>query len=79
MTEFNRWVDEISLLTELPQNDKLKKVVSHLIISLPPNVAYVPKRNIANLVKKAAANQVAIECLSLINEREQQNTTQEVN
>lgn len=72
MTEFNRWVEEISELTELPVNDKLKKVVGTLILQMPPTVAYIPKRKIANLVKKAAANQVSVEVLNLINEKEKQ-------
>ena len=70
MKEFDAWVEDISLLSELPINDKLKKVIGTLILQLPPSVAYVPKRHVANLVKKAAANQVSVEVLSLINEKE---------
>lgn len=70
MKEFNAWVDDISVLSELPVNDKLKKVVGTLILQLPPNVAYVPKNHVANLVKKAAANQVSVEVLQLIDEKE---------
>lgn len=70
MTEFNAWVEDISMLSELPVNDKLKKVVGTLILQLPPSVAYVPKNHIANLVKKAAANQVSVEVLQTINEKE---------
>jgi hypothetical protein len=70
MKEFNLWVDDISLLSGLPINDKLKKVIGTLILQLPPSVASVPKNHIANLVKKAAANQVSVEVLQLINEKE---------
>ena len=70
MKEFDAWVEDISQLSELPINDKLKKVIGTLILQLPPSVAYVPKRHVANLVKKAAANQVSVEVLSLINEKE---------
>jgi len=72
MTEFNRWVEEISELSGLPINDKLKKVIGTLILQLPPQVAYVPKRHVANLVKKAAANQVSVEVLNLIDEKQKQ-------
>lgn len=74
MTEFNRWVDEISYLSGLPLNDKLRKVISQLIISLPPQMAYVKKRYIVTTIQKAAANQVAFETLSLINEQQQETT-----
>lgn len=81
MKEFNSWVDDVSLLSGLPVNDKLKKVVGTLILQLPPSVAYVPKNHIANLVKKAAANQVSVEVLQLINEKEkaEQSKPQTVN
>lgn len=72
MTEFNRWVEEISLLTGLPVNEKLKKVIGTLILQMPPQMAHVKKRHIANLVKKAAANQVSVEVLKLIDEKEKQ-------
>jgi hypothetical protein len=75
MKEFDLWIDDISMLSELPINDKLKKVVGTLILQLPPSVAYVPKNHIANLVKKAAANQVSVEVLQLINEKEKANNT----
>lgn len=78
MTEFNRWVDEISYLSGLPLNDKLRKVISQLIISLPPQVAYVKKRYIVTTIQKAAANQVAFETLSLINEQQQETKSEEV-
>lgn len=76
MTEFNRWVDEISYLSGLPLNDKLRKVISQLIISLPPQMAYVKKRHIVQTIQKAAANQVAFETLSLINEQQQEKSTE---
>lgn len=80
MTEFNTWVEDISLLSELPVNDKLKKVVGTLILQLPPTVAHIPKNHIVNLVKKAAANQVSVEVLQLINEKEKaEQSTQSIN
>jgi hypothetical protein len=72
MTEFNRWVEEISELSGLPINDKLKKVIGTLILQMPPQMAHVKKRHIANLVKKAAANQVSVEVLNLIDEKQKQ-------
>ena len=78
MTEFNRWVDEISYLSGLPLNDKLRKVISQLIISLPPQMAYVKKRYVVTTIQKAAANQVAFETLSLINEKQQPEQSKEI-
>lgn len=74
MTEFNAWVDDVAVLSGLPVNDKLKKVIGTLILQLPPNVSQVPKNHIASLVKKAAANQVSVEVLQLINEKEKAET-----
>lgn len=79
MKEFNLWVEDIALLSELPVNDKLKKVIGTLILQLPPTIAYVPKKHIANLVKKAAANQVSVEVLQLINEKEKAEQPHSVN
>lgn len=78
MSEFNRWVDEISYLSGLPLNDKLRKVISQLIISLPPQMARVQKRYVVLTIQKAAANQVAFETLSLIDEQ-QQEKSKEIN
>lgn len=72
MTEFGRWVDEISYLSGLPNNDKLRKVISQLIVSLPPQMAYVKKRFIVKTIQKAAANQVAFEVISLIDEQQKE-------
>lgn len=74
MTEFNAWVDDVAVLSGLPVNDKLKKVIGTLILQLPPHVSQVPKNHIASLVKKAAANQVSVEVLQLINEKEKAET-----
>lgn len=74
MTEFNVWVNDIAELSGLPVNDKLKKVIGTLILQMPPNVSQVPKNHIVNLVKKAAANQVSVEVLQLINEKEKAET-----
>ena len=72
MTQFGRWVDEISYLSGLPNNDKLRKVISQLIVSLPPQMAYVQKRFIVKTIQKAAANQVAFEVISLIDEQQKE-------
>lgn len=80
LTEFNNWCEDIAMLSELPVNDKLKKVIGTLILQLPPSVAKIPKNHIANLVKKAAANQVSVEVLQTINEKEKaKQTTSSVN
>ena len=80
LTEFNNWCEDIAILSELPVNDKLKKVIGTLILQLPPSVAKIPKNHIANLVKKAAANQVSVEVLQTINEKEKaKQTTSSVN
>lgn len=76
MKEFDLWVNDVALLSELPVNDKLKKVIGTLILQLPPNCSHVPKNHIASLVKKAAANQVSVEVLQLINEKEKAETTE---
>lgn len=70
MKEFDKWVEDISILSELPINDKLKKVVGTLILQLPPATNYCSKNYIVSLVQKAAANQVSVEVLSLIDEKE---------
>lgn len=70
MKEFDRWVDEVSTLSELPINDKLKKVIGTLILQMPPAANFCSKNYIVALVQKAAANQVSVEVLSLINEKE---------
>jgi hypothetical protein len=66
LTEFNNWVDDISELSGLPVNDKLKRIVGMLILQMPPTKAFVPKNKLANLVRKAASNQVAVEAIALI-------------
>lgn len=74
MTEFNNWVEEISELSGLPLNDKLKRVVGMLILQMPPTKAFVPKNKLANLVRKAASNQVAVEAIALIDAKKIQKT-----
>lgn len=79
MKEFDAWVDEISILSELPVNDKLKKVIGTLILQMPPSTNYCPKNHIVSLVQKAAANQVSVEVLSLIDEKEKSKNPESVN
>lgn len=78
MKEFDKWVEDISILSELPINDKLKKVIGTLILQLPPSTNYCTKNYIVALVQKAAANQVSVEVLSLIDEKEQSKNTESV-
>lgn len=70
MREFDKWVEDVSILSELPINDKLKKVIGTLILQMPPSTNYCSKNLIVSLVQKAAANQVSVEVLSLIDEKE---------
>lgn len=72
MKEFEVWVNDISLLSGLPVNDKLKQVVATMILQIPPSVSRIPKSYIVSMVRKAAANQVAVEAMSLINEKEKE-------
>lgn len=69
MKEFKKLVDDIAYLSELPNNDKLKKVIATLVLQLPPTMSYVSKRFIVSQIQKAAANQVAVENLKLIQEQ----------
>lgn len=70
MTEFSNWVNEIAELSELPNNDRLRKVIGVMILQMPPNISMCAKRHIVNRIRKAAANQVAAEALDLIDEKE---------
>ena len=70
MKEFDVWVNDVSLLSELPINDKLKKVIGTLILQMPPSTNYCSKNFVVSLVQKAAANQVSVEVLSLLDEKE---------
>ena len=70
MSAFNSLVEDVAELSGLPQNDKLKKVISLLILQLPPTTARVPKRLIVKQIQKAAANQVAAENLQRLQELE---------
>ena len=79
MKEFDRWVHDVSALSELPINDKLKKVIGTLILQMPPAMNYCTKNYIVALVQKAAANQVSVEVLSLIDEKEKTKDTVSVN
>jgi len=70
MTEFNIFVADVAWLSGLPDNNKLRAVISQFIFSLPPDMARFPKRRLANQLKKAAANQVASEALKLLDEEQ---------
>lgn len=74
MTEFSSWVDEIAVLSELPNNDRLRKVIGVMILQIPPHISSCAKRHIVNRIRKAAANQVAAEAIDLIDEKEKAKT-----
>lgn len=61
MTSFNKWVADIVRLSGLPNNESVRKVAADFILRLPPALAYLPIRKVANQLIKAAANQVALE------------------
>lgn len=79
MKEFDKWVSDVSMLSELPSNDKLKKVIGTLILQMPPSTNYCSKNFIVSLVQKAAANQVSVEVLSLIDEKEKSENSSSAN
>jgi len=59
VTEFNEWADSIVELSGLPANESMKFALSNIIMQLKPDQAYVSKRYLANILLKAAANEVA--------------------
>lgn len=69
MTEFNRFVEDVAWLSELPDNDRLRVVVATFIMQLPPSTNSFSKWRLANLIRKAAANQVASEAERTANEK----------
>jgi len=63
MSSFNSWVDDIVLVSGLPNNESVRKLAANFILSIHSDVAYMSIRRVSNLLVKAAANQVAIEVL----------------
>ncbi len=63
MTSFNAWVSDIIVLSGLPDNDTVRNAAAGFIFQLPPTMARFPVRKIANMLIKAAANQVAQQVL----------------
>ena len=61
MGEFNAWVQDIVLLSGLPDNMSTRRVAAMFLLQLPPALAYLSIRKISNQLIKAAANQVAVE------------------
>lgn len=57
--EFYAWSEAVVALTPLPLNDSMRFVLSSLILELPKTRARVPKEEMADMLMKAAANQVA--------------------
>lgn len=74
LTEFYSFVDDVAELSELPNNDKLKAVIASFITRLPPQMISFSKWDLAKQLKKAAANQVAFEAMSLMKENEKEET-----
>jgi len=72
MTEFNKFVSDIAELSGLPNNTQLRVVTSKFIFGIRPDVARIPKRIIAQQLRKAAANQVASEVLKIADEEKKQ-------
>ena len=63
LTSFNRWVEDVVILSGLPNNASTRRVAAMFILSLPPTWGYASLRRISNQLIKAAANQVASEVL----------------
>lgn len=74
MTQFNEFVADVAQLSGLPDNDRLRKVISEFIFTLPPDMPSFSKRRLAKMIQKAAANQVAHEVLKLQNENKETKT-----
>lgn len=74
MKEFNQFVADVAELSDLPNNLRLRTVISMFILKLPPEMISFPKWRLAKQLKKAAANQVASEVLSVADEEKKSNT-----
>lgn len=59
--EFNEWVSDIILVSNLPDNDSTKHLAATFILHTPPTVAYLSIRSISTQLLKAAAYQVAMQ------------------
>lgn len=59
--EFNEWVSDVILVSNLPDNSSTRHLAATFILHTPPNVAYLSIRNISNQLLKAAAYQVAMQ------------------
>ncbi len=70
MTEFNSWVRDVSELSGLPNNLRLRTVIAMFILKLPPEMISFPKWRLAKQIKKAAANQVASEVLTIADQEQ---------
>lgn len=62
-SDFDAWVRDIVSTSGLPDNDSTRRVAAMFILRLPPALAYLSIRKVANQLIKAAANQVASEIL----------------
>jgi hypothetical protein len=56
---FDAWVSDIVSISGLPDNASTRRVAAMFILQLPPALAYLSIRKVANQLIKAAANQVA--------------------
>lgn len=56
---FHKWADEIIALTPLPSNDSIKFALASIILELDKSHGRVSQYDMATMLVKAAANQVA--------------------
>lgn len=64
LAEFNQLVDDAVALSGIPANDKNKTVMAGLILKFSPDIGYITLRQVAALLIKAAANQVAMQVIN---------------
>lgn len=57
--EFHTWADDVISLTPLPNNDSIKFALASIILELDKSYGKASKQEIATMLVKAAANQVA--------------------
>jgi hypothetical protein len=57
--EFHKWAGEVIALTRLPDNDSMRWSLAVNIMHLPAKIAKISKQEMADLLHKGAANQVA--------------------
>lgn len=65
MTKFNEWVQDIVLISGLPNNSTTRGLAATFILQIPPNIGYISIRRVSDMLVKAAANQVGAEVIKL--------------